>query len=346
MKNKQEKNKKGLKSGKVQKKEKAASRTIFIGGLPLQSKPKDIANYLAFYDVVESLKVPKDPATGKLKGFAKAVLKTLEGVERVVSEPCHYIGGLKVGINQWKDTSTYVQEKRDESERKVYIKYPPGLSTNLLIEYFLQFGEILNVDYKRNPSTNKNRYFCYITYKFVDSINLILSDQQHWISGFLVIAELSKPQRTDANVNESYDAGSEENKQTSFHIREIKKGENTRSVLKMGEPKDCSDEYIPKKKGNSSKKCYSNNLAQADYYESFQPDNWLDIPSQEDRQNSLLLNRIKESNVYSDEKRLQQISGNSRFFPDLLSGVSLNHLSENNLRFNVCLVPFIIDYLR
>lgn len=346
MKNKSEKGKKSFKGGKAEKIKKTAMRTIFIGGIPLQSKPKEIATYLSQYDVVESLKVPKDPTSGKLKGFAKAVLKTLEGVERIVSEPCHYIGGLKVGISQWKDTSDYVQEKKDESDRKVYIKYPPGLSTNVLVEYLQLFGDIQNVDHKRNPHTNKHRYFCYVTYLSTDSVTLILRNQEHWIGGFLVIAELSKPLHPNSHFfsEESDNPRYEKMEHESDHNKFKKLKLRSESPQRVRHLEGCKQVLHPEHREYSSNNFRSD--PQADVYESSLQEKWERTPRPEDFHNPT--SQIRIHGRISEEKILpyNHIPVRKFLFSEQLPGISLNHLNEANLRFNICLVPLLLNYPR
>ena len=178
-------------------KEDAIRRTIFIGGIPLQTTHKQILSYLANYDFIENIKLPKDYSTGKIKGFAKVVLGSTKGVERVLAEDDHFIGGLKVGISRWRDSLEYLNNKEDQGKRKIFVKYPPGLSPDTLRKYFYQFGELQEIDHKRDPETNKDRYFCYILFDSLESVQAVLEKGEHWVGKNLVICELSKPQYSD-----------------------------------------------------------------------------------------------------------------------------------------------------
>lgn len=169
------------------------SRTIFIGGIPLSSSEELITDYLAQFCTVESVLIPRDLISGKPKGFAKAVLMSSKGVERILSISHHVIDGLPVGISLWKDTSDLFKEKERTENKKLYVKYQPETPTLAIQEYFSRYGPIKAIEHKRDINTNVNRYFCYITYETMDSALAALHRRVHRVKGTLVVCELSKP---------------------------------------------------------------------------------------------------------------------------------------------------------
>ena len=342
---KEEKNKVIQLPVKVQKTERPGLRTIFIGGIPIQSKYKEIASYIATYDFVESLKLPKDAVTGKLRGFGKAILGSVKGVERITAAPYHMIGGLKVGITRWKDTSAYEEEKKLEGEKKVYVKYPPGIRGPVLINYFLQFGEILSVDHKRNPDTNKQRFFCYILFENLESAKDVIMTRDHYIQGYLVICEPSIPLLSDNPPKTAkYKSKSKNNagiqsteswnhslkyRTTPKHDNHVNmqiEGQSTHPKQSRPLPKISSSSYDFKPAREA--KPYESNSQEKDQCNPIFVENR--EPSRRDR---IWNSPPSQSGARPFEKSSMQRS--VEFPPDVLSLVSQNHREIRNLRFNV-----------
>lgn len=332
--------------GNALEKVKASKRTIFLGGIPLQARAKDILNYLASFDVVESLRLPKDPATGRLKGFAKAVLASVEGAERISFEPNHYILGLKVGISQWKDSLHYVKEKKGESRRKVYVKYPRGLSPTLLFHYFSQFGDIENVDHKRNPQTNKQRFFCYVTFTSQDAAQMVLQNKEHLIAEYLVTCELSKPMHGDKYSQDAHkqSPGIQKTRNEFSEIgdmnHKISKNSTTHPKVSQGD-KWREEKYSSHLDNFPSKHCINAPIVGTQLYEGYLPaDNNLNPVHSNEWQHQEKINFLKgaPSSLKTDfcrQEHLQHQAPATQFPIDLLAMVGTNHKIVNNLRFNV-----------
>jgi len=180
-------------SGERQEAGSIASRTVFIGGIPLFSTTGLVARYLSQFDFVVTVEIPCDSKRGMPKGFAKAVLGSQEGVKTLLACRDHKIGGLQVGISIWKDPSQYLSEKDQQVNKKIFVKYPPELKPSLLETYFSSIGTIVRVDHKKNPVTNMGRNFCYITFDSVETALSITKASIHLIDGLQVFCEMSKP---------------------------------------------------------------------------------------------------------------------------------------------------------
>lgn len=172
-------------------------RTLFIGGIPLKSTPTDIEEYLTKFDDVESVVLPPDKRTGLLKGYAKAVLQSVAGVERIISHGEHSIGGLVIGVSRWTSTDEYLVRKKDISSRKVYVKFKARIGVEAILKYFEKYGNVEQFDVKRNPLNGRFRDFGYITYQHAKSANAAIKDHIHIVNGEKVKCELSKPTTKD-----------------------------------------------------------------------------------------------------------------------------------------------------
>ena len=171
-------------------------RTIFLGGIPLSSNDITILDYLSGFDIVEYVEIPKDEATNKPKGYAKALLSTARGTQRVLAQATHSIQGLSVGISMWKTATDYIKLKDQVENKKLYVRYENATSHKSLKEFFQRFGRIISIDHKRSPQTNQERNFCYITFEKIESAKAVLQRRVHRVQGKLVVCELSKPAHT------------------------------------------------------------------------------------------------------------------------------------------------------
>lgn len=140
------------------------SNMVFLGGIPLDATRAEILEYLRGFDQVLHLEVAKDKKTKQLKGFAKAALKSSEGVDRLLVAPPLYLHGLEVGIKRWTNKSEYLKRKDQISKRKLYVKHHPSYNVQDLILHFSLFGTVCDIVEKTDHFTGQPRNFAYITF--------------------------------------------------------------------------------------------------------------------------------------------------------------------------------------
>ena len=70
-------------------------KKLFVGALPQEAKDSDIKEYFESYGEVENINLKMDPMTGRSRGFAFVVFKTVEGIEAALQQTAHVV---KVGI--------------------------------------------------------------------------------------------------------------------------------------------------------------------------------------------------------------------------------------------------------
>lgn len=169
-----------------------SSRTLFIGGIPLDIKAKELLAYLSIFDKVKRLKLPKDSATGVLRGYAKAVMATQAGVERITLQSGHVLKGLKVGIFMWQNQSAYVSRKDQMTERKVHVTLPALISEFDLTQYFGSYQGFQEVILKNHPVTKKPRNFCYITFKSKEDALRVVNDSPHLVKHQMLNCNISR----------------------------------------------------------------------------------------------------------------------------------------------------------
>lgn len=168
-------------------------RTVFVGGISLKSSTADIEAYLSQFDEVESVVLPRNKHNGLLRGYAKATLRSLAGVERLMSTAHHCIAGLNVGVSRWTTTEDYLERKKDLSSRKVYVKFKARIGVDHILAYFSTFGPIEQFDIKRNPLTGRFRDFGYLTFEHERSAREVVDLRLHTIGNEVIRCEQSKP---------------------------------------------------------------------------------------------------------------------------------------------------------
>merc|ERR1719374_68657 len=117
--------------------------------------------------------------TGRSRGFAFLVFKTVEGIEAALAQTAHVVKGKKVTC-----------KKAEARQGKVYVgKLPPGdsLSKEDLQAHFEQFGSVVEVvrpvDKMKN---NEPKTFAFITFAREDAAKQLVKQGQTTINGEVV----------------------------------------------------------------------------------------------------------------------------------------------------------------
>ena len=141
-----------------------SNRTVFLGGIPLNSTKHEVLSYLEQFDIIQKLEMPKDKYLKTLKGYAKAVFQTTEGVDRLLAQPCHFLRNLQLSVKKWTNKTDYLSQKDQISKRKLFVRYHPNYHSSALLDHFEIFGTVENLDMKTDPKTNNQRFIAYVTY--------------------------------------------------------------------------------------------------------------------------------------------------------------------------------------
>merc|ERR1719295_818426 len=127
-------------------------RKLFVGGLPQT------------FGEIDNINIKTDPATGRSRGFAFVVFKTIEGLQDAVTETEHSVKGKKVAV-----------KKAKAKEGKIYVgKLKPELSDDEIKNHFAQFGTITAVEQPFDKTKNERKNFCFITFEKEESAKQLL----------------------------------------------------------------------------------------------------------------------------------------------------------------------------
>ena len=77
------------------------SRKLYVGNLPYETGENDLQQLFARAGTVETVKVMRDMATGRARGFAFVEMSTDEEAQRAITElNAHQLGGRGLTVNE------------------------------------------------------------------------------------------------------------------------------------------------------------------------------------------------------------------------------------------------------
>ena len=66
-------------------------RKLFVGALPQDAKDADIKEYFESYGEIENVNLKMDAMTGRSRGFAFVIFKTVEGIDAALQQDAHVV---------------------------------------------------------------------------------------------------------------------------------------------------------------------------------------------------------------------------------------------------------------
>lgn len=77
------------------------SRKLYVGNLPYETGETDLQELFARAGVVETVRVMRDMATGRSRGFAFVEMNTAEEAQKAITELHeHQLGGRSLTVNE------------------------------------------------------------------------------------------------------------------------------------------------------------------------------------------------------------------------------------------------------
>lgn len=148
-------------------------RKLFVGGLPQDAKDPEIREYFSKFGEVDTITLKTDQNTGRSRGFAFVVFKTVDGVNAAVAEANHMVKNKKVAV-----------KKAQAKQGKIYVgKLKPELTDDQIKEHFAQFGTIANIEQPFDKQKNERKNFCFITYEKEEVAKRLLKEGSVFIDG-------------------------------------------------------------------------------------------------------------------------------------------------------------------
>lgn len=84
------------------------SRKLYVGNLPYETGEAELQDLFARAGAVESVKVMRDMATGRARGFAFVEMSTDEEAQKAIAELNeHQLGGRSLTVNEARPKPAY-----------------------------------------------------------------------------------------------------------------------------------------------------------------------------------------------------------------------------------------------
>ena len=211
-----------MRKTKIESIEPRSSRTVFVGGIPLDIRVKELQEYLSTFDTVVKLQLPKNRKTGALKGYAKAIFASVAGVERAVAKQSHSLKNLKIGIFKWQDQETYMSKRDELIERKVHVRLPGEVTADQLHAYFSRYPGLEDIIMKRHPVTKRPRNFCYIVYTTKEEAQSVVDQSPHTVNNLQLQCSISVlPKKNEIEPDKKISKGTDDQSQKAINPQNL-----------------------------------------------------------------------------------------------------------------------------
>jgi len=139
-------------------------RKLFVGGLPQDATQEDISAHFATFGEIDNINLKTDPASGRSRGFAFVLYKTVQSLSDAIEAKEHTVKNKEVAV-----------KKAQAKQGKVYVgKLQPELTDAEIKEHFEQFGNIANIEQPFDKTKNERKNFCFITFEKEDAAKQLI----------------------------------------------------------------------------------------------------------------------------------------------------------------------------
>jgi len=139
-------------------------RKLFVGGLPQDATQEDISEHFATFGEIDNINLKTDPASGRSRGFAFVLYKTVQSLTDAIETKEHMVKSKEVAV-----------KKAQAKQGKVYVgKLVPELTDQEIKDHFATFGNIANVEQPFDKTKNERKNFCFITFEKEDAAKRLL----------------------------------------------------------------------------------------------------------------------------------------------------------------------------
>jgi len=139
-------------------------RKLFVGGLPQDATQEDISEHFTSFGEIENINLKTDPASGRSRGFAFVLYKTVQSLNDAIEAKEHTVKSKEVAV-----------KKAQAKQGKVYVgKLQPELTDEEIKEHFAQYGTIANVEQPFDKTKNERKNFCFITFEKEEAAKQLL----------------------------------------------------------------------------------------------------------------------------------------------------------------------------
>ncbi|KAI8399405.1 Eukaryotic RNA Recognition Motif (RRM) profile [Nakaseomyces glabratus] len=144
---------------------------MFIGGLNWETTEDGLRDYFSKYGKVEELKIMKDPATGRSRGFGFLTFESASSVDEVVKTQ-HILDGKVI------DPKRAIPREEQDKTGKIFVGgIGPDVRPKEFEEFFAQWGTIIDAQLMLDKDTGRSRGFGFITYDTPDAVDKVCQNK-------------------------------------------------------------------------------------------------------------------------------------------------------------------------
>lgn len=195
-------------------------RKIFIHGLGWDATEEQLLQVFKPFGDIEEVKLITDKVTGRAKGYAFVLFKTISAARKALEVPQKRIGNrtascqlASLGRPAAGNNAVAGAADVNPSQRKLFVmNVAPTVNVDRLRDFFGKFGEIENGPMGLDPVTNKPRGYAIFTYRSVDGLKRALEEPVKLFEGCQLNCKKfieglqSNSNAANKNVNVSSDA--------------------------------------------------------------------------------------------------------------------------------------------
>lgn len=170
-----------------------AHRKLFVRGLAWETTTVTLREAFSEYGEIEEGAVITDKTTGKSRGFGFITFKSMDAAYRALREPSKRIDGRMTVCNlAAQGSSAPVSSTADQSQRKLYVgSLSYETTSETLLNFFAQYGEIEEGAVAYDKNTNKSRGFAFVTFKTVEGAKRAVADTHKSIDARQVVVKVA-----------------------------------------------------------------------------------------------------------------------------------------------------------
>ncbi|CEP62399.1 Hrp1p LALA0_S05e04786g [Lachancea lanzarotensis] len=144
---------------------------MFIGGLNWETTEDNLKDYFTKYGVVTDLKIMRDNATGRSRGFGFLTFAEASSVDEVVKTQ-HILDGKVI------DPKRAIPREEQDKTGKIFVGgIGPDVRPKEFEEFFSQWGTIIDAQLMLDKDTGRSRGFGFITYDTPDAVDRVCENK-------------------------------------------------------------------------------------------------------------------------------------------------------------------------
>ncbi|XP_050428356.1 RNA-binding protein squid-like isoform X2 [Adelges cooleyi] len=181
----------GVEQTNSQDEVKEDDRKLFVGGLSWETTEKELKEHFIQYGEITNISLKTDPATGRSRGFAFIIFKSVDALNNAFAAGDHVINGKKID-----------PKKAKAKQEKVFVGGLPSDVTNDEIkEFFGKWGVIVNLEVPFDKMKNQRKGYCFITYESSDKVQDLFKTAKQTIKGKEVDVKKAAPKPANPYAN-------------------------------------------------------------------------------------------------------------------------------------------------